>query len=254
LVNDRIQIIAVEGIPLVKPGDDIAEQIHDAAEKQGTPIQNGDVLVITQSIISKAEGAIIQLDSVTPSEFSKSIAEELHKDPRLVEIILRQAKGIARMGNGHLITETKHGWICANSGVDISNFSGGGGVTVFPPDIDESASRIRRRIHELSGINVAVIISDTVGRPFREGQINLCIGCSGIKPIFDRRGERDLFGYVLRVKLIAVADELASAAELVIGQADEGVPVAIVRGYNYQKSEAAKATDMIMPKEKNLFL
>lgn len=254
MVNKRIQIIAVEGMSLIKPGDDIAEQIHDATQKQGNPLQNGDILVITQSIVSKAEGAIVELDSVTPSEFSKSIAEELHKDPRLVEVILRQAKGIARMGNGHLITETKHGWICANSGVDISNLSGGSSVTVFPPDLDESASRIRRRIYEISKIKVAIIISDTVGRPFREGQINLCIGCSGINPIFDRRGEKDLFGYILHVKQIAAVDELASAAELVIGQADEGIPVAIIRGYEYTKSETAKATDMVMPREKNLFL
>jgi len=254
LVNKSVQIIAVEGIPLVKPGDDIAEQIRDAAARQGTPIQNGDILIITQSIVSKSEGTIIKLDSVTPSEFSKSIAEELNRDPRLVEIILRQAKGIARMGNGHLITETKHGWICANSGVDVSNMDNGEAVTVFPADIDESANRIRRRIYELSEKRVAVIVSDTMGRPFREGQINLCIGCAGIKPIFDRRGEKDLFGYVLRVKQIAVVDELASAAELVIGQADEGIPVAIIRGYRYPKSEKARSTDMVMPKEKNLFL
>lgn len=248
-----MEIIAVEGIPLIKPGDDVAAHICAAVKKEGFSIQDGDILVITQSIISKSEGNIVQLESVTPSEFSKNVAEELHKDPRLVEVVLRQARGIARMGNGHLITETKHGWVCANSGVDLSNLAGGEAVTVFPADIDACAAKIRKRIKELVGKKVAVIISDTVGRPFREGQINLCIGCSGINPIFDRRGEKDLFGYVLHVKQIAVVDELASAAELVIGQADEGIPVAIIRGYNYIESEAAKATDMIMRREKNLF-
>lgn len=252
-MNKRVEIIAIEGIPLVQPGDDIAKQIYDAGEKQGTPLQDGDILVVTQSIVSKSEGAIVQLTSVVPSEFSENIAEELHKDPRLVEVVLRQAKGIARMGNGHLITETKHGWICANSGVDVSNLAGGKAVTVFPEDIDICAAKIRKRIQQLSGRKVAVIISDTVGRPFRKGQINLCIGCSGIKPIFDRRGEKDLFGYELHVKQIAVVDELASAAELVIGQTNEGIPVAIIRGYEYVESDTSKATDIVMPWEQNLF-
>ncbi len=253
MVNKRVAIIAVEGIPLVQPGDDIAKQICEAGEKQGTPLQDGDILVVTQSVVSKSEGSTVRLSSVTPSEFSKNVAEELHKDPRLVEVVLSQAKSIARMGNGHLITETKHGWICANSGVDVSNLDGGETVTVFPADIDKCAEKIRKRVRELSGKKVAVVVSDTIGRPFREGQINLCIGCSGIKPIFDRRGEKDLAGYELHVKQIAVVDELASAAELVIGQADEGIPVAIIRGYHYIESNTAKATDIVMPWEKNLF-
>lgn len=252
-MNKRIEIIAVQGMPLVKPGDDIAKQICDAVEKQGISLRNKDILVVTQSVVSKSEGDIVELDSVTPSEFSKNVAEELRKDPRLVEIVLRQARAIARMGSGHLITETKHGWVCANSGVDISNLSGGKAVTIFPEDIDACAYKIRKRVQKITGKEVAVIISDTVGRPFREGQVNLCIGCSGITPIFDRRGEKDLFGYTLRVKQIAVVDELASAAELVIGQADEGIPVAIIRGYDYIESHTAKATNMIMPREKNLF-
>ena len=157
------------------------------------------------------------------------------------------------MGYGKLITETKHGFVCANSGVDISNVPGERVVALLPEDPDASAQKIREEIRRLTGCDVAVIISDTHGRPLREGEINIAIGVAGLKPIRDRRGEKDLFGYVLRVKQTAIADELASAAELVIGQADEGVPAAIIRGYQYPKSENAKATKLVRPKEKDLF-
>jgi coenzyme F420-0:L-glutamate ligase/coenzyme F420-1:gamma-L-glutamate ligase len=253
MVN-KIQIIPMQGLPLIKEGDNIAQMIVDAAEKQGTPVQEGDVIVITHVMVSKAEGNIINLDTVQPSEFAKTIAEQTEKDPTLVEIVLREAKSIVRMGNGNIITETKHGWYCANSGVDRSNVPGERNVTPLPKDPDKSASEVRNKIKETTGKGIAVIISDTHGRPLRDGEINVAVGTAGFKPIRDRRGEQDLYGYTLRVKRTAIADELASAAELVIGQANEGIPAAIIRGYAYPKSEDAKATELIRPKEKELFL
>jgi len=249
-----VQIIGIEGLPIIKTGDNIAKLICDAAERQGTPIQNGDILVVTHIIVSRAEGKVVNLDEVAPSEFAKTIAEQYEKDPALVEVVLRESKSIIRMGDGKLITETKHGFVCANSGVDKSNVPGERSVALLPEDPDCSAKQIRQEIKRLTGCDVAVIISDTHGRPLREGEINVAIGVAGIKPLRSRRGERDLFGYILRAKQTAIADELASAAELVIGQADEGVPAAIIRGYNYPKSESAKATELRRPKEKDLFL
>lgn len=250
----RIQIIGIEGLPIIKAGDNLAQLICDAAGRQGTPIQNGDIIVITHVIVSVAEGRVVNLDDVVPSEFAKTIAKQYGKDPALVEVVLRESKSIRRMSDGKLITETKHGFVCANSGVDKSNVAGERNVALLPEDPDASAQRIRREIKRLTGCDVAVIISDTHGRPLREGEINVAIGVAGIKPIRSRIGEKDLFGYVLRVKQTAVADELCSAAELVIGQADEGIPVAIIRGYKYLKSEDAKATELVRPKEKDLFL
>jgi len=251
---DVVQIIGIEGLPIVKTGDNLAKLICDAAEKQGTPIQNGDVLVVTHVIVSRAEGKIVNLNEIVPSEFAKNVARQYEKDPALVEVVLRESKSIKRMDDGKLITETKHGFVCANSGVDKSNVPGESIVALMPEDADNSCQKIRQEIKRLTGCDVAVIVSDTHGRPLREGEINVAIGVAGLKPIRDRRGEKDLFGYVLRVKQTAIADELSSAAELVIGQADEGVPAAIIRGYNYPKSESAKATELIRPKEKDLFL
>jgi coenzyme F420-0:L-glutamate ligase/coenzyme F420-1:gamma-L-glutamate ligase len=249
-----IKIIPVIGLPIIKNGDDLGRLICEAAAKQGTPIENGDIIVVTHVIVSRSEGNVINLDEVIPSEFAKNIAEETGKDPALVEVILRESKSIVRIGRGHIIAETKHGFICANAGVDRSNVPGERNVAPLPKDPDLSARRIRRRIKEISGREVAVIISDTHGRPLRNGEINVAIGVAGIKPIRDRRGEKDLFGYMLKVKQTAIADELSSAAELVIGQADEGIPVAIIRGYQYERSEDATSKDLIRPKEKDLFI
>jgi coenzyme F420-0:L-glutamate ligase/coenzyme F420-1:gamma-L-glutamate ligase len=252
-LND-IRIIGIEGLPIIKKGDNLAELIYDAAERQNTPIQNGDILVVTHVVVSRAEGKVANLDKVVPSQFAKNIAKQNEKDPALVEVVLRESKSIKRMDDGKLITETKHGFVCANSGVDKSNVPGERTVAMLPEDSDSSAEKIREKIKRLSQCDVAVIISDTHGRPLREGEINVAIGVAGMKPLRNRRGEKDLFGYILRVKNTAIADELASAAELVIGQANEGIPVAIIRGYEYPKSESAKATDLIRPKEKDLFL
>ncbi|MEM1508086.1 MAG: coenzyme F420-0:L-glutamate ligase [Candidatus Bathyarchaeia archaeon] len=249
-----IRIIPVTGLPIIRDGDDLGLLICEAAAKQGTPIEDGDIIVVTHVIVSRAEGNVVNLDDIVPSEFAKTIAGEFGKDPALVEVVLRESKSIVRMGDGHIISETKHGFICANAGVDKSNVPGERNVALLPKDPDSSARRIRERIKEVSGRDVAVLISDTHGRPLRNGEINVAIGVSGIKPIRDRRGEKDLFGYTLRVKQTAIADELASAAELVIGQADEGIPVAIIRGYPYEKSEDATGRDLIRTREKDLFI
>jgi len=250
----EIRLIGLETIPIVEEGDDIGELICQAAEREGVGLQDGDVVVVSHIIISRAEGRVVDLASVEPSEFAKNIARELGKDPRLVEVVLRESKAIVRMGDGHLICQTKHGFVCANAGVDRSNVPGEDRVALLPEDPDLSAKRIRERIRELTGKEVAVIISDTHGRPLRRGTINVAIGVSGLEPIWDRRGDVDLFGYVLRVTQVAVADELASAAELLMGQAGEGVPVVIIRGYKYRPSEEASARELIRPREEDLFM
>lgn len=249
-----IQVIPVSGMPIIKEGDRLSTLICDASEKQKTPIQDGDVLVVTHVVVSRAEGDIVNLDTVKPSPFAEVIARKSDKDPALVEVILREAQSIIRMREGSIITLTKHGFICANSGVDKSNVPGERIVALLPKNPDDSARRIRRGIMEQTGRNVAVIISDTHGRPLRDGEINVAIGVAGLMPMHDRRGEEDLFGYTLRVKRTAVADELSSAAELVIGQAKEAVPAAIIRGYSYRQSEGATIQDMLRPLEKEYFL
>lgn len=249
-----IQVMGVSGLPVIKKGDDLAFLICNAAKRQKTPLIDGDVVVITHVVASRAEGNVIKLDDVVPSEFAKTVAKELDKEPALVEIILSESRSIRRMGDGHLIVETKHGFVCANAGVDQSNVPGERVVSPLPKNPDRSARQIRKRISKLIGKDVAVIISDTHGRPFREGEINIAVGVAGLSPIRDRRGETDLFGYVLRVKRTAVADELASAAELVIGQAKEGIPAAIIRGYPYIKSETASSKTLVRKRRKDLFI
>lgn len=253
-MSNVIQIIGIQGLPIIKEGDNLAELICKAAEAQGTPMQNGDVIVVTHVAVSRAEGRTVNLDEVEPSPLARYYGELYGKDPALIEVILREAKNVIRMVNGKIITETRQGFICANSGVDKSNVPGERVVALLPADPDASARRIREEIMRIAGKDVAVIISDTHGRPFREGEINVAIGVAGIEPIRDRRGDKDLFGYVLRVKRTAIADELASAAELVIGQGDEGIPAAIIRGYRFTKSETATAKELIRPKERELFL
>jgi coenzyme F420-0:L-glutamate ligase/coenzyme F420-1:gamma-L-glutamate ligase len=251
---NRVEVVGVTGLPTIKEGDDLAKMVSEATERQGNPIQNSDIIVITHVVVSRAEGNVVNLDNVIPSDFAKAFAQRFNKDPSLIEVILRESRSIVRMGDGKLITETRHGLVCANSGVDHSNVLGKRNVALLPRNPDRSAQDIRRKIRKLTGKDVAIIISDTHGRPLRKGEINIAIGVAGINPIRDRRKEKDLFGYTLKIKRTAIADELSSAAELVIGQADEGIPVAIIRGYSYPKSERAKATDLIRPREKDLFI
>lgn len=249
-----IQIIPITGLPIIKKGDSLSKLMCDAAEKQKTPIQKGDVIVVTHVVVSRAEGSVVNLETIKPSPFAKTTAKKSEKDPALVEVVLREAESIIRMRDGKLITLTRHGMICANSGVDKSNVPGERTVALLPQNSDKSARQIRQEIKRQTGKTVAVIISDTHGRPLRDGEINIAIGVAGFMPIRDRRGEKDLFDYVLKVKRTAVADELASAAELVIGQAGEAIPAAIIRGYAFQESEEATAKHMLRPLEEELFL
>ncbi len=229
----------------------MADSIVKAAKGEGVAILDGDIVVIAQKIVSKAEGGIILLKSVTPSPKAEEIAKTTGKDPRHIETILRETAKIVRLKEAHIIVETRHGFVCANAGVDRSNVEDPESVTVLPADPDKSAREIRRRIHELTGVEAGVIISDTFGRAWRIGQVNVAIGVDGLKPIMDYRGSKDMFGYVLNVTQMAVADELASAAELVMRKSDR-VPVVIIRGFNYAKGSGS-ARELIRPEQEDLF-
>ncbi|KPJ50398.1 MAG: hypothetical protein AMJ38_01865 [Dehalococcoidia bacterium DG_22] len=246
----QVQIIAVAGMPEVRPGDDLAVLILEAVRGQGVDLEDGDVLVVTQKIVSKAEGRLVFLREVEPSTRAQEMAARMGKDPRLLEVILRESRRIVRQERGVIICETKHGLVCANAGVDTSNV-GGGVVSLLPQNPDQSAERIRAAIQEKKGISIAVIVSDTFGRPWREGHTNVAIGLAGMNPIKDYVGQRDPHGYVLRVSTMAVADELAAAAELVMEKLSR-VPVAIVRGFDYQRAEGS-ARELIRPEERDLF-
>src|SRR4051794_33962337 len=233
LMAGEIRVIAVRGIGEVRPGEDLAATILDALERQDLPLADGDVLVVTQKIVSKAEGRIVDPAEAEPSHIAQMAAVHGKKDARYYEVVLRESRRIVKMDRGVLVTETHHGLICANSGVDESNVSGGQLVTLLPVDPDGSAAALREALRQRAGADIAVIISDTFGRPWREGQVNVAIGVAGLAPLADYAEQQDGYGYTMHASLIAVADELASAAELVMGKID-AVPVAIVRGYAYQ--------------------
>jgi coenzyme F420-0:L-glutamate ligase/coenzyme F420-1:gamma-L-glutamate ligase len=247
-----LTILPVKGIPDIKKGDDLGKLILGKVEDQGDGFQQGDIAVISQKIVSKAEGRVLPLSKIIPSDFAKTIANETGKDPRQVEVVLRESKKIIRMRGGHLITETSQGFICANAGVDQSNVgTNRDSVTLLPRDSDASADRIRKTIHHTTGKDVPVIITDTFGRAWRIGQVNFAIGISGMRPIHDYRGTKDMYRRTLQVTEIAVADELASAAELVMNKADR-IPVVIVRGYKAAKGRG-RVKDLIRPEEFDLF-
>ncbi len=247
----ELRIIPVRGIGEVKPGDDLAGVILDALEQQGTMLEDGDVVVVTQKIVSKAEGQIVDPATVEPSAFAQEIARQGRKDAHHYEVVLRQSRRIVRMDRGVLIAETRHGLVCANAGVDESNVGGGHLLTLLPEDPDASAARLRSVFAARTGAIVAVIISDTFGRPWRNGQVNVAIGVAGMNPLQDYVGQRDPYGYELHVSVIAVADELASAAELVMGKIDH-VPVAIIRGFAYPPAEG-NARSLIRDAASDLF-
>jgi coenzyme F420-0:L-glutamate ligase/coenzyme F420-1:gamma-L-glutamate ligase len=248
----KIEIIGIEGIPEIKKGDDLGKIIYDAAEKQKTPLREGDILIVTSKIVSLAEGKVVDLSAIEPSQFAKEIAKDLEKDPRQVEVILREAKSIVRMSRNHLIVETKHGFVCANAGVDKSNVKGDNIVATLPDDPDFSSRRIKDGMKRLGGINIAVVLSDTFGRSLRRGVANIAIGVAGLAPILDLRGTSDMYGYKLRVTQIAVADELAASGELVMGKTN-WIPAVIVRGYRYEESKNATARTLALPQEEDIF-
>lgn len=241
----ELRIIPITGIDEIPPGSDLGLIIYEAMQAQQLTLQQGDILVVTQKIISKAEGRIVNLDEIQPSEFAHTIALESRKDAPYIEVVLRESRRVVRMDHGVLLTETKHGFICANSGVDESNVNGDREITLLPVDPDYSARELRSRLQHLSSegseFDIAIVISDTWGRPWRSGQINMAIGVAGIEPLADYRGQYDPYGYELHASVIAVVDELASAAELVMGKIDR-VPVALIRGYAYKRGESNMKT------------
>ena len=250
-MNSEVRIIPVEGIPEVRPGDDLAAVIMSAVQRQGLAFENGDVVVVTQKVVSKAEGRIVDLARVQPGDFARQIAERWEKDARLVEVVLGESARIVRMDHGVMICETKHGLICANAGVDSSNVERLGTVALLPEDPDASAEAIRRRIEQEAGVSLAVIITDTFGRPWREGHVNFAIGVAGMEPLRDYMGTFDPAGYELKVTRMAVADELAAAAELAHGKLDR-VPVAVVRGYAFPQG-CGSAKSLLRDPERDLF-
>jgi coenzyme F420-0:L-glutamate ligase/coenzyme F420-1:gamma-L-glutamate ligase len=236
--------MAVEGLPEIRAGDDLAELIAAKLE-----LEDGDVVVLAQKAVSKAEGRVVRLDELEPSERALEIAGD-DQDPRRIEAILREAKRVVRVRKPLVIAETRHGFICASAGVDSSNAPEPGMLVLLPLDPDASAERIRERVRELTGRVVGVVVTDSFGRPWRQGTIDVALGAAGIEVMRDLRGERDRVGYELHATMIAVADEIASAAELVMGKVD-GIPAAVVRGL--QVAGEGSARDLVIPEERDLF-
>lgn len=247
-----IQILPVKVSADVKKGDNLAAMIVSSALNSGTEILGGDIIVVAQKIVSKAEGRVVDLRAITPSKKARILARSQHKDFRLVEIILRESRRLVRVRNGIIITETRHGFVCANSGVDQSNVRGASLAIILPIDPDKSASRIRSGIRKICAKDVAVVITDTFGRPFRIGQTNVAIGVAGIEATRSYVGLSDMYGRKLRVTEIAIVDEIASAAELVMGKV-ERVPVAIVRGYEFKPVQKSSINVLLRSKDKDLF-
>ncbi len=252
--SHRIEMFALRGIPDIAADDDLVVVILDALSDDKLTLRNGDVVVVTQKIVSKAEGCLVDLRTVEPAADARALAEVVDKDPRLVEVILRESRGVIRQRKGVLITETHHGWICANAGVDRSNIATDNAelVLTLPKNPDASARRIRKGLMTATGVDVAVLITDSHGRPWRLASVNLAIGVAGMNPIADLRGQSDRFGYQLQVTTVGRADELAAAAGLLSGQAAEGLPVVIIRGANYPRGDG-QATEMQRPAARDLF-
>ena len=247
----EVRILSVPGIPIIVPGDDLAGLIQQAAENASLAVQDGDIVVVTQKIVSKAEDCLVSLADVTPSPLAEQFARQWDKDARQVEVVLQASRRIVKMDRGVIIAETHHGFICANAGVDRSNMEGDDVVAVLPPDPDASARAIRDRLREQMGVEVAVIISDTFGRPWREGLVNVAIGLAGMQANVDYTGQYDAQGYELKVTALSVADELAAAAELVMNKLDN-VPVAVIRGYDYPRGDG-DLSQLIRDPERDLF-
>jgi coenzyme F420-0:L-glutamate ligase/coenzyme F420-1:gamma-L-glutamate ligase len=239
----ELTVFSVRGLPEMREGDDLGRLIVERTE-----LQDGDVVVVAQKAISKTEGRLVRLDDVAASDRARELAGD--GDPRRIEVVLREAKRIVRTRGSLLITETQHGFLCASSGVDASNAPEPGTLVLLPVDPDASAGRLRARLRELTGCDVGVVVSDSFGRPWRHGTTDVAIGAAGVEVLRDLKGERDPTGYELKSTVIALADEIAGAAELVMGKLDR-TPVAIVRGLD--TAGDGKARDIVMPRERNLF-
>ncbi|HEV2093680.1 MAG TPA: coenzyme F420-0:L-glutamate ligase [Rubrobacter sp.] len=243
-----IELLPVEGFPEVRPGDDLDGLV---AEAVGGTLRSGDVLVVTHKIMSKAEGRLVDLATVEPSALAKEYAARWDKDPRQIEVVLRESRRVVRMDRGVVISETRHGFVCANAGVDASNVPGEDTVCLLPVDPDASAAKLREALRRRLRVEAPVVVSDSFGRAWRFGITDVAIGVSGMDPLADYRGQNDPHGYPMEASVLAVADELAAAAELVMGKTD-GVPLAIVRGYAYGR-DAGTGQDLLMPPERDMF-
>jgi coenzyme F420-0:L-glutamate ligase / coenzyme F420-1:gamma-L-glutamate ligase len=232
----RYEVIGIEGLPEIHVGDDLARLMVDTSTAQGTPLAAGDLLVVSQKIVSKTEGRVVRLGDITPSADTLVVAEEIGRDPRLVEVILRESRRVVRKDKGVLIVETHHGLVCANAGVDQSNVDADT-ACLLPEDSDRSARGLRDRLAALTGHSLGIIIADTFGRPWREGLTNVAIGVAGLEPLKSYLGEKDPAGHVLQATILALADELSSAAEPIMGKLDR-IPVVIIRGLNWPRGES----------------
>ncbi|HLQ32770.1 MAG TPA: coenzyme F420-0:L-glutamate ligase [Chloroflexota bacterium] len=247
----EVRLIPIAGLPAIQPGDDLPELV---VERLPEPLQDGDLVVIAQKIVSRAEGRLVRLNDVEPSDRAREMAPVAKKDPRLVELILRESNEVLRLRDGVLIVEQRDGWVCANAGIDRSNVPPGNGevAALLPEDSDASARRFAERIRELTGRTVAVVINDSHGRAWREGSVGVAIGVAGVRPLKDERGRRDLYGYELQTSVIGLADEIASAASLLMGQTDEGIPVVLIRGLAYETADGL-AREIIRARDRDLF-
>ena len=248
---ETLQIIGLKTLPEVQPGDDLARLVVEAAEREGAGLRRGDVVVLAQKIVSKAEGCIVDLTRVKPSLLARVWARKVRNDPRLIEVVLRESQRILRMDERVMITETRHGFVCANAGVDRSGVAGRHRVTCLPADPDKSAKRFAAGIRRRLGVTVAAIVSDTFGRPWRLGLVNVAIGAAGLRVLEDLRGTRDAYGHPLRATILAVGDELAAAAGLAMGKR-EGVPAVILRGVRFRAGNG-HARQLIRPASEDMF-
>ncbi len=248
---NTISVIGLGAVPEVRVGDDYTQLVLEAASADDFSFQAGDILVVTQKIVSKAEGMLVDLREVQPGEFAKQFAATWDKDPRQVEVVLRESVRIVKMERGIIISETRHGFICANAGVDMSNVAGYDYACLLPKNSDASAECIRHGLREQLGLEIPVIISDSFGRAWRNGITNIAIGVAGMQPLLDYRGTTDAHGYLMHASIIAVADEIASAAELVMNKID-GVPLAVVRGYKYAPG-VGSGQEIVMEASRDMF-
>lgn len=250
-MSSEIQLTPIRGIPEIRPGDDLGLMIARAADKMKFKITDGDIIVVAQKIVSKAEGRLVNLESITPSEFAVEIANKQQRDPRLIEVVLSESANIVRSDDHVLITETKHGFVCANAGVDRSNVVGKEWVSLLPVAPDDSALLLKTRFAELLKVNAAVVITDTFGRAWREGLTNVAIGVAGIKPLKDFRGKTDDHGKELSATVLAVADEIAASSGLLMRKTAR-IPVVVIRGYYFDHGEGS-ARELVRSKERDLF-
>ncbi|RIK41831.1 MAG: coenzyme F420-0:L-glutamate ligase [Chloroflexi bacterium] len=240
-----MHLFAIPNLPLIQPGDDLAALICAGLAATGDQIQPGDILVIAQKVVSKAEGRLVRLGDVTPGAKAREIADVVGKDPRIIQVILDDSRSVLRMRRHLFVVEQRSGWVCANAGVDRSNIEPGPDgaeyLALLPADADASAARLRAAIEQRTGVAPAIIINDSHGRAWRVGTVGVAIGCAGLPPVWDQRGRQDLFGYSLQSSEECIADELAAAATLLMGQSDEGRPVVVVRGYSLPPAAPAPA-------------